>query len=196
MPESALLAYGDTARRSFPLILIFGREFNGVGDVEPKVGGYHFQGAAGRSRFWNRSYRLVAHHHGSDLKSAVRRCGYSPILFSNALPISIRNAVGDKTPGRDAVTPERIESHMQSIFRLPILKRLRCVVASGLDRGRLCDAKHLIQRECLQRGIHFIKIGYLGSGLRSDVLYALDPGDASALRKLVDDFYLQIDVVR
>jgi hypothetical protein len=92
------IAYsGKTEARSFPLVLILGREYNSSGPLIPDIGQYDFTQSRGGS-FWNRAYTLIARAcPGSGrLKNRCSDLDSSPLVFANVSLRSIPNQLNAK----------------------------------------------------------------------------------------------------
>jgi hypothetical protein len=97
----AIAVYGDTAERSFPLLMVVGREPNSVNNGPSKgVATYCFDRDDGpRCAFWNTSYGIAARSVGLSTRELKARCRSeraSPIIYADALPITIRNQTRNK----------------------------------------------------------------------------------------------------
>ena len=67
--------------KTFPLLLVFGREYNGTGSVAPVVQEYPFTKLRGPT-FWNRTFRLIARAYPeeADLKQLFIDLNSSPLV--------------------------------------------------------------------------------------------------------------------
>ena len=158
-----LLSYGGTDASDLPLVLIVGREPNGTGPVSLSWGHYDFQKRLdGTSRagspFWDCAYGLLgtASSPSIDTKSfkvvAAAR-GVSPILFADALPQGIDNAVRDKTSLRLAIPAATIADHVAGVFsHASFIDRVKLVLLSGFDDS-LARSGALYEAESQRRGI-------------------------------------------
>ncbi|NCC36255.1 MAG: hypothetical protein EOM24_30230, partial [Chloroflexia bacterium] len=115
-----LSVFGTTVLSTFPLILVVGREPNNNLPIAPGIGPYDFR-LAPRCGFWNISYSAVARTLDMSTRQlkalCVERCG-SPIVYADALPISLPDHVTNKDKYRRKVIEDRprLEAHIRAIF--------------------------------------------------------------------------------
>ena len=180
---------GDTRRASFPTLLIIGREYNDTGAVGTAFGTYNISVG---SAFWNRSYRFVerACVLPTQLKTLCIRSNSSPILFSNALPISIPNAMRNKFKGRCAVSPGQIDAHIGSVFSACASERLRIVIMSVGQAPVFAPAKRSVAEECAKRDLQLLELPYIANQRMTNATLdaALSSQGRDSLRAIVSSF--------
>ncbi|MEZ2407335.1 hypothetical protein AB6806_11005 [Bosea sp. RCC_152_1] len=135
--HACLISYAGTADASFPLILVVGREPNEDLPPSEEAGDYNFR-KSGRCAFWNVAYSLfgsVANPPRStrQIKAEAEAAGASPILFADALPITLRHAARNKVAQRLAIEDAAIERHVAAVFsHRSLINRVRVIILSGL----------------------------------------------------------------
>ncbi|MGD9933429.1 MAG: hypothetical protein AB7T37_06895 [Dehalococcoidia bacterium] len=190
----SLLVYGDTEKLSFPLMLILGREFNGVGDVVRRVGQYNWSESP-RSLFWNTTYRLIAQvagfSEGMALKDFCSTRRSSPIALSNALPAAIPDGAtaSQKSRLRKAIPESLIHEHASFVLAGALGTRVKLVLLSGADGPDFGAASAVFEEECTRRGLPLATIPYLASR-QPFATYrgALGESDAILVRDIVRAF--------
>ena len=193
MPEVRhCVAYsGNTEVRTFPLILIFGREYNSSGPLIPNIGKYDFRESRGAS-FWNRTYALIARAcpGSGQLKQNCSDLGASPLVFANVSPQSIPNQVASKEAIREDIPPSLISDHLNQVFDLPIIQRVQVVLLSVGSVPNASLVLDVVTSKCRSRGIHLITLPYLGSrSSNRDVEKFLSDEDRSALQRIMSRFF-------
>lgn len=89
------------------------------------------------------------------LKDACFEKDASPIVFSNAYPMSILNSVTDKASVRKNLMSQ-IPSHIASIFHSSISNRFSLVIQHGSDSSKASLlATDLIKKECAKRNLPY-----------------------------------------
>jgi hypothetical protein len=194
-----LLTYGETCSRSFPLILCMGREPNTDQRVEPGIGRYDFDQPS-TCGFWNTSYGVVARvvcksWRTRRMKELCRPRKASPIIYADVLPIGLKYEESDKGTARAAVLPEQAAQHIQSIFFPPagstqeaIIRRVRLVLLSGLDRPRFQYAVLRAQEACNRRQIPHISVPFFVGTNTEAIQDALTAQDRAAIQAVCSDF--------
>ncbi len=154
MGHPILCLFGKSAHAAFPLILVIGREPNGVLTVSNVVGTYDFRRAP-RCAFWNTAYGVAARILGTTTLALKQRCveqDGSPIVFADALPQSIPNGTWAKHLERAAMPTADILLHVEHLFsHQALIGRVRLVIASGLQGDVFAPALRIIERQCAER---------------------------------------------
>lgn len=149
--HACLISYASTDATDIPLILVVGREPNGDTPVTPDKGTYDFRSSP-NCAFWNVAYGLLGAAASPELTtSQVKRLAVardaSPILFADALPHSIDNAMRNKATRRAAFTDAEIERHVVGIFAHDqLIQRTKLVLLSGHDARFARSAKIFAER--------------------------------------------------
>ena len=191
---AAVAFYGSTAEdeHNFPLVLIFGREFNNKEAVaEPyKTGQYcFFKKCCWRSTFWKRSYGLAKRVAGYDVRDLAKKSECSPILFTNALHVPIPDSYGYKDEQRARIDSASNQKYLEWIFRAPILARVEVVIMSGLQDEVFTGARELILQNFSRRQVHVGHIPYLGSRvLNCQIDSIINDKDREAFQKVLWNF--------
>ena len=173
--QPAISCLGNSDTKDFPLVLVFGREFNNKTEnrVVNKVGTYSFSRSP-HSLFWNRTYRFIERVCPCDgLKALCIKSNLSPVLFSNVLPNPIPNAQTsqEKSKRRRAASESDIRFYLEEMFKLPILDRVRFVVLSGVKDQRFYGkATDLILGEFKRRQVTITELPYLGSRMKNEII--------------------------
>lgn len=183
--------FSETASRSFPLILVIGREPNTALAISADVGLYDFR-MYPRCGFWNISYKMVAHKADlstSDLKSLCIQRHSSPIIYTDALPIGLPYGVRYKDMYRSKILETQIKQHITNIFaHFALIARVQLVVLSGLhDSGFKCSKK-LISQECQDRDIMCINVPFFHGVNNKLIQAALKEQDRKLIRAIVEQF--------
>ena len=177
---------------TFPLLLVFGREYNSSGPLIPNIGKYDFRESRGAS-FWNRTYTLIARAcpGSGQLKQRCSDLGSSPLVFANVSPQSIPNQVNAKDTIRADISPSRISDHLQQVFSLPIIERVQVVLLSiGCVPYFPPSILDSVTSQCSARHMHLVKLPYLGSrSSNREVDEALSDEDRSAIRRIISTFF-------
>ena len=189
--DYSVVAVGDTERERFPLILVIGRESNGVANILPGVSIYDETVSSG-SAFWNRAYGFVqrlSRWEGHFRQSCVE-AKMSPIIFTNALPKPIPNAMQNKDSLRAAAQKDEIRSHLSGVFGLHVADRIGAVVFSTGNSAVYEFSRAEVKQVCSERSIPFIEVPYFATqGLPNTTLdESIRPKDAAVIRNIVDEF--------
>lgn len=183
--------FSETASRSFPLILVIGREPNTDLAISADVGPYDFR-MYPNCGFWNISYKMVANEadlNTSDLKSLCIQRHSSPIVYTDALPIGLPNTVRDKNMCRSEILVPPIKQHITNIFaHFALIARVQLVVLSGLDGSAFECSKKLISYECKERDIMCINIPFFHGVNNQRIQVALREQDRKLIRAIVEQF--------
>ena len=177
--------------KAFPLLLIFGREYNSTISVIPTSGKYDFRESRGPS-FWNRTYTLIARAcpGSAHLKQRCIDLDLSPLVFANVFPQSIPNQVNAKDAIRADISPSRISDHLQQVFALPIIERVQVVLLSVGAVPNFPFLRDLVTSQCNSQNMHLITLPYLASrSSNRDVDEALSDEDRSAIRRIISKFF-------
>ena len=181
---------GSTDQSSFPLILVIGREYNGTGSASSRIGQYCFDKSP-KSLFWNRAYGVIGRATDDNglLKSQCRREASSPIIFSNLLPISIRNSSKSKLAARKTVTEVMLRKHLTSVFNQEMVKRAEVVILSCGQDAVFEYGKALVRSHCQKTKKKLIELPYLGSRLcNSEIDGGLSKEQIASIRRVVQRF--------
>ena len=155
-----MLAYKETERHTFPLILIIGREPNNNtgSESEDRIGSIPFKEKGTRIRngkeekynnaycsFWNNSFGILAKQKGiktSAIKKEFEERKACPIIFSDASPNAISNDFFNKDSERKKVNADKVKDQLNKIFNQKhLLLRVRLVIFSGLGNDHYKDFK-------------------------------------------------------
>ena len=184
--------FGNTDTLAFPLILIVGREYNGMGPVSHQAGRYDFTSSP-RSLFWNRAYGLIDRitSEGPTLKDNCKSFRASPIIFSNVLPTAIEASVKNKWSARQKITESAIDRHIASVFQQTLIERVETVIlACGPEKVFEYGSK-LFRDHCEITRTPIVPLPYLGSRLRNQEFDGLvSESDAKVIRHAVECFRL------
>lgn len=162
--ESEILLYfGKSHKYTFPLILIIGREYNGEGEVADKISYYDFKFSP-RSAFWNRAYTFVGRACGEKIKHFCIKAAVSPIIFGNALPISVPNSIKNKNKLRLQISDNKIAAHIEDMFNQNIVQRVKVAILSGIENESIFrKARSLIVEKCQMHNITCFDVPYFAS---------------------------------
>lgn len=191
--HACLISYARTDAANFPLILVVGREPNEDLPPSEEVGNYNFR-TSGRCAFWNVAYGLLGSvgeppRLSRQIKAEAEAAAASPILFADALPLTLRHAARNKAAARLAIEDAAIERHVAAVFsHRALIDRVRVIILSGLGPS-FERSGTAYRRLAEERGIALAKLPFfyptnlpairerLGNELRShlaDVLTAFD----------------------
>lgn len=174
MPEDRpiVACLGSTEENSFPLLLVFGREYNGEGTVSLRVGTYDFTESP-RSTFWNRTYRFLERNcvSGSQLKARCVAGRSSPVIFANVFPKPIPNCFSGRAKRaiRESVSFEVLSGHLGSIFCLALMKRVKAVILSLGQDSQFSPAAECVRQLCAVARQPLVELPYFGSHVRVPV---------------------------
>lgn len=186
----ALQSYAATVTKSFPLILVFGREPNTDFEISGVHDLYDFD-AAPNCAFWNISYATIAATvklSARELKDRCRSAGASPLVYADALPIGILNSVANKR-ARRAVDPTRVDEHMARVFGFtPLISRVDLVVMSGIAAKEFEHSRMEIERHCGGLRIPFTHSPFFHGNNGPRIRAALTPLVESKFRIIAEDF--------
>lgn len=189
--DYAVVAVGYTERERFPLILVIGRENNGSAKIVPGVGIYDETVSSG-SAFWNRAYGFVQRltRWQGHFRQRCVEAKMSPIIFTNALPKPIPNAMKNKDSLRATVQKDEIRFHLSGVFGLAVADRVAAVVFSTGNSPAYEFPRAEVKKACSERGIPFIELPYFATqGLPNVVLdESIRPKDVAVLQSIVDEF--------
>lgn len=158
-----ITGYKKTLERSFPLILVIGREPNSNVQFIDKVGLYDFDEAP-RCAFWNMAYKLVAELDNMTVRQFKQICrlhNSSPIIFSDALCLPIKSEIRNKTKIRGELSHKDIGQHINNIFAKSILTRVKLILLSGLNRKEFQYSNAKFVRICSENNFQFQEIPFL-----------------------------------
>jgi hypothetical protein len=192
--QPAVSCLGASAEARFPLVLLFGREYNNEPDNVVRGPGQYCFRCSPRSLFWNRAYGLVSRLCGrDDFKATCIARDQAPIAFSNVLPRPIRNerSTPEKNRIRRGMEPAALADHIGGIFSMEtLIARVSLVILSGADGQEFRQGTELIRAACGRRTIPMAGIAYLGSRRRSEAIEAtVTADDRQRLCAIVAAFY-------
>jgi hypothetical protein len=167
-----LTSFGVTKRRTFPLILVIGREANTDLPIGKGDGPYDFR-LFPRAGFWNNAYGLLAKSVGrkcGGLKDICERNESSPIIFGNCLPIGIKNEVTNKYPLRKAVSENEKREHVRRLFSLgELVSRVEMVIMSGVKDDVFLASREVVLSECRIQGKQIVQVPFFYGGNRKAI---------------------------
>ncbi|WNJ91114.1 hypothetical protein [Bosea sp. 685] len=160
-----LISYGITHLSDLPLVLVVGREPNGTSPVSDAWGPYDFyKRVVGNRRagspFWDGAYGVMGTATAPSIdtkgfKALVAARGVSPLIFADALPHGIDNAVRNKVSQRLAIPTAYLEAHIRRVFSHEVfINRVKAVLLSGFTASLERSAR-AFEAECHHRGIPF-----------------------------------------
>lgn len=164
----SLVYYGEhTLARTFPLLLVIGREPQVDEIVSPGVGPYDFA-AHPRCAFWNVAHSMLARSDRrpefgpAALKKEFMRRGASPIAFADALPICLsnKNDGRSKCLQRAEVLERSIDEHVAGIFALDIMQRVDLVVLAGHQLWPFRYAANILRGHLKRAGKTYIETAF------------------------------------
>jgi hypothetical protein len=114
----------------------------------------------------------------------------SPIVFSNALPKPIPNAMRNKDSLRAAVRKGEIRSHLAGVFGLTVADRIGAVVFSTGNSAVYEFSRVEVKQVCSERSVPFIEVPYFATrGLPNTALdESITQKDAAVIKRIVDEF--------
>lgn len=186
-----LSVFKQTEHQNVPLLLAVGRELNGITGMINQIGPYDFRQYP-RCGFWNTSYGMVARVKGIrtwQLKQHCVRVRGSPIVYTDALPQCVPNAVVDKLPGRENIEQDDIKQHIDAIFsHTHLVRRVRLVVLSGLDHRVFARSRSCIAEHCSRLGLPCIRVPFFHGMNTRKIQQALSTQDRQIILEIVDSF--------
>lgn len=194
MTHSAILAFGQTENKEFPLILVVGREPNNVSSSHiDGVTTYEFVTKDQRQcAFWNTSFSLIGLPNGlrsSKMKELFIANNSSPILFTDASPKGIKNSVSNKNAIRETVTKDEIEEHVNAIFaNEKFISRIKLVLFSGLDDGKYQIFKDLFKVKSSYKNIPIREISFLIGYNSKKIQSQIDYNDIKLFKQIFEQF--------
>ena len=132
-----ILTYGKTADTDIPLVLVVGREPNEDIPATPDCGEYKFR-AAPYCGLWNVAFGLLGSQgipvrSTAGMKDQAEVANACPLIFADALPLTLRHSAKNKAALRAAISDEAIEAHVNAVFsHRHLISRVRVVILSGL----------------------------------------------------------------
>lgn len=193
MPEAhpALIGFDQTFEHSFPLIMAVGREPSSNEATVYGLGHYDFRRSP-NCGFWNISYGLAGASVGLrtyDLKSLCVARRASPLIYADAAPITIKNAVADKATLRAAVPEEAVAAHVTHIFsHEAVIQRVGLVLLSGLKAPGFRRSVAYFQAACNARGIPCVEVPFFYGTNAPKIRDAIDPATFSCIHTIMQNF--------
>lgn len=190
--DFSVVAFGETERAEFPLILIFGRESNGSNTVVPGISIYDETVSSGSS-FWNRAITFLKRSANSpgNLRDVCIKRNTGPVLFTNIFPHPIPNSVKNKDLIRSSISLETINEHISSVFNLDVVKRVRVVIFSTGPAAHFIAPKDIVKSYCKNMGIGFIEVPYFANPRVTNM--ALDgsivSAEKSSIKEVVEEYF-------
>ena len=162
----AILTYGETLQRGFPVLLFIGREPN---DAAARVYGHelHDFDKPSNCGYWNTAYGLVAAATEPrvptvQVKRICRKSNSSPIVFAEAHPITIPNAVRNKDRLRRSLSDRQIQQHIEHVISFrEVMDRVSLVLLSGLEADSFDRSRALYERYFRDAGVQMRSIKFL-----------------------------------
>lgn len=186
--------YGDTAQRTFPLLLVIGQEPNTDHAMGTHIGGYDFVQHP-RCGFWNVAYMLAARSAGMQTYQLKQHCvarGSSPILFADALPIGLRNDIKTKHLARKNVPHTLIDDHVSAILsHKAILDRVDLIILSGLYDSAFSHAKQQLRAGAEAQGLPCIELPFFHGVNSKHIQARLDESNRERIQTIVNRFMQQ-----
>lgn len=164
MTHSAILTYGQTVQKEFPLIMIIGREPNNSTMSDSTLGEYKFEDFP-NCAFWNLSFSLLASYNSTttfEVKQAFQKVKTSPIIFTDASPRGIPNKEVNKKQFRKLLTQKEFQHQVDTIFsNAKLISRVKLIFLSGLEDISFSYFTNQLSNKALQHSIHTKKIPFL-----------------------------------
>lgn len=191
LPHPAIIAFGDTFAQDFPLILAVGREPSSHEDEVHGLGSYDFR-TSPRCGFWNQSYAAVGETVGLTSRTLKELCVQrraSPLIYADALPITIKNVVTEKRVLRDGVPAEAIAAHVTHIFSHDeVMARVALVIMSGLESPSFTGAVSKFETACESRKIPMISVPFFYGTNAGKIREQLAGDGESRIRTVMERF--------
>jgi hypothetical protein len=171
MSHPLMYVFGDTEKKDFPLILTIGREPNYDDVLGSYIGRMNIQEFNAMSGgVWVTAYTQFAKQFiGSTgtsryMKNLCIDKNSSPIVFTNAYPCGIINAVNDKQSVRLSLK-DLLPAHIELVFSQNLIKRVKLVVQHGADNSESSQiASELIQSKCNINNIPYCSTPFFYNG--------------------------------
>jgi hypothetical protein len=158
-----LIAFQKTATKSFPLMLVVGREPNESIPVSPTLGTYDFR-TSPTAAFWNMAYRLLARSDQNpdfgirELKALCVEKQSSPIIIADALPITRLYGAGLPIP---KVEDGELKAHVNSVLgHKEVISRVRIAFLSGHKHEPYKTASDLFKKGLDDRSIRWLDTSF------------------------------------
>lgn len=191
MGHPMIQSYANTLAHTFPLILMIGREPNTALPISTDHGQYDFR-AYPHCGFWNIAYSTVARTvqlTTAQFKQMCHEQQGAPIIFADALPIGLKQAINNKNSYRLQLTTAAIAQHIARIFTYePLLHRVQFVVTSGLYRPTFAVAIAQIELHCQALSLPYRHLPFFFGTNTPNIQAALTEGDRSAIRQIMEQF--------
>lgn len=159
-----ILSYGNTPTTDIPLVLVVGREPNEDIPATPDCGEYKFR-AAPYCGLWNVAFGLLGSQGSpprstAEVKRQAEAVNACPLIFADALPLTLKHAAKNKAALRAAISDDAIEAHVDAVFSHDhLIGRVRVVILSGLD-GSFRRSVMRYQERCEKRGIPLYQLPF------------------------------------
>lgn len=192
-PHPALLTFRQTHAQDFPLIMIVGREPNSHEGAVHGHGDYDFRREGSRRcAFWNTSYGVAAGTVGLTTAAFKALCvgrDASPLVYTDALPITILNGVKDKRPFRLAVSDEAVREHIEHVFsHEDIVRRVRLVIISGLKDDSFVRSVAGYQAACGARRLPVVQVPFFFGNNTPAIRAELGPDNTKRIQAVMEQF--------
>lgn len=187
----ALIGFDQTFERDFPLIMAVGREPSSDEEAVYGLGHYDFRSSP-NCGFWNISYGMVAAAVGLKTYDLKRLCvaqRSSPLIYADASPITIKNAVADKATLRAAVPDEAVAGHVAHIFsHEAVIQRVGVVLLSGLKAPGFRRSVAYFQAACDARGIPCVEVPFFYGTNAPKIRDAIDQATSVRIQTIMRSF--------
>ena len=164
MTHPAILTYGQTVQKEFPLIMIIGREPNNSTMSDSSFGEYKFEDFP-NCAFWNQSFGLLASYNSKttfEIKQLFQRVKSSPIIFTDASPKGIPNKEVNKKQFRNLLTTDEFQHQVDTIFsNARLISRVKLIFLSGLTDFSFSNFTNQLSNRALQHSISTKEIPFL-----------------------------------
>ncbi len=192
MTHPAILTYGQTVQKEFPLIMIIGREPNNSTMSDSSFGEYKFEDFP-NCAFWNQSFGLLATYNSKktfEVKQMFQRAKSSPIIFTDASPKGIPNKEVNKKQFRSLLTKDEFKHQVDTIFsNEKLISRVKLILLSGLtDISFLYFTTELTTR-AMQHSIPTKEIPFLFGNNFPKIKNIITDKEIQILQSVFNEFY-------
>ncbi len=191
MGHPLIQSYADTLAHTFPLILVIGREPNTDLPITAEHGRYDFR-AYPNCGFWNIAYSTMARTVQLTTGQFKQRCqdyDSAPIIFADALPIGLKQAISNKQTYRAMLPDAAVTQHIVRLFAYqPLIQRVRLVVTAGLYRPTFDIAITQIEAQCQQLAITYRHLPFFFGTNSPKIQATLTDGDRTAIHQIIEEF--------
>lgn len=163
MTHPAILTFGQTTQKKFPLIMIVGREPNNSTMSDSTIGNYDFKKYS-NCAFWNIAFSLFGHCNSkntNEIKQTFKNSNCSPIIFTDASPKGIPNIETNKRQFRNTLTHQDFDHQIEVIFNNPLITRVKLIFLSGLTDTNFLYFREQFIKKALSLSIPTTEIAFL-----------------------------------